>query len=79
MNSMSPQSKNTARKVSAVRIEFWSMKIFWLWDCHYVAISDMEVWQHLAHLAPDLPDRWTFPDAKHPYFIFKHRLVKSCK
>ena len=62
MINMSPQSKNTARKFSAVRTKFWGMKILWLRDCHYVTIPDMEVWQCLARLAPDPPDRWTFPD-----------------
>ena len=62
MNNMSPESKNTARKFSAVRIKFWSVKIFWLQDRHYVTIPDMEVWQCLARLARDPPDGWTFPD-----------------
>ena len=72
MNNMSPESKNTARKFSAVRIKFWSVKIFWLRDRHYVAIPDMEVWQRLARLVPDPPDGWTFPDVS--YIPFTNEL-----
>ena len=69
MINMSSQSKNTARKISVVRIKFWGVKILWLRDHHYVAIPDMEVWRRLARLAPDLPDGWTFPDELIPKVV----------
>ena len=51
-------------KLSGVRTEFWDMKILWNCERHYVAIPNMEVWQRLARLAPDVPDGWSFPDVQ---------------
>ena len=32
---------------------------------YYVAIPILAVWKRLAHLAPDQPHGWSFPDATH--------------
>ena len=37
--------------------------MLWHRERRYVAIPNMEVWLHLAHLAPDVPDGWSFADA----------------
>ena len=55
-------TKNGVRDFSKVRIKFWSMKVLWHHEHHYVTILNMEVWLHLEHLAPDMPDGWSFPD-----------------
>ena len=54
---MSPEN------LSRVRTKFWDMKMLWRRECRYVAIPNMEVWLHLARLAPDVPDGWSFADA----------------
>ena len=54
---MSPEN------LSRVRTKFWDMKMLWRHERRYVAIPNMEVWLRLAHLAPDVPDGWSFADA----------------
>ena len=53
---MSPEN------LSRVRTKFWDMKMLWRRERRYVAIPNMEVWLRLAHLAPDMPDGWSFAD-----------------
>ena len=44
--------------------QFWGVKILWRRERHYVTIPVMAVWEHLACLAPDIPERWTFADVR---------------
>ena len=39
-----------------IRNHFWDVKILWCRERRYVAIPNMEAWERLVHLAPDLPD-----------------------
>ena len=45
-----------------IRNHFWDAKILWRRERRYVAIPNMEAWERLVRLAPDLPDGWSFPD-----------------
>jgi len=56
-------TNDVVRKISEVKIKFWGMKVLWRRERRYVAIPNMEVWLRLAHLAPDVPDGWSFADA----------------
>jgi len=51
-----------ARPRYGIRNHFWDVKYFWRRERQYVAIPNMEAWERLARLAPDVPDGWSFPD-----------------
>jgi hypothetical protein len=62
MIQMNQKTIYIARKTSGIRINFWGAKILWRQERHYVAIPKMAVWERLACLAPDTPDRLSFAD-----------------